>query len=151
MGDAEDPASTPEQMDDQRLSGVTSANEVPASEPPGAPKPVALSRGRNFLRKPAVAAGLAASITLFVTSLFSLWLSARWNDQVDEITHERDVALSQVAEAEGLVRLAEDRQAAAQRKALALEEALEEQMWFPPNRGGFGYAASPAGTAVLVS
>ena len=24
-------------------------------------------------------------------------------------------------------------------------------MWFPPNRGGFGYAASPAGTAVLVS
>ena len=24
-------------------------------------------------------------------------------------------------------------------------------LWFPPNRGGFGYAASPAGTAVLVS
>ena len=24
-------------------------------------------------------------------------------------------------------------------------------VWFPPNRGGFGYAASPAGTAVLVS
>ncbi len=24
-------------------------------------------------------------------------------------------------------------------------------MWFPPYRGGFGYAASPAGTAVLVS
>lgn len=26
-----------------------------------------------------------------------------------------------------------------------------EGVWFPPNRGGFGYAASPAGTAVLVS
>ena len=27
----------------------------------------------------------------------------------------------------------------------------QDFMWFPPNRGGFGYAASPAGTAVLVS
>ena len=27
----------------------------------------------------------------------------------------------------------------------------DQLVWFPPNRGGFGYAASPAGTAVLVS
>ena len=31
------------------------------------------------------------------------------------------------------------------------EDELPVEVWFPPNRGGFGYAASPAGTAVLVS
>lgn len=31
------------------------------------------------------------------------------------------------------------------------EAGSSSQLWFPPNRGGFGYAASPAGTAVLVS
>ena len=39
-------------------------------------------------------------------------------------------------------------------KRLRAENAelrMERDVWFPPNRGGFGYAASPAGTAVLVS
>ncbi len=32
-----------------------------------------------------------------------------------------------------------------------IDVVLASHLWFPPNRGGFGYAASPAGTAVLVS